>query len=57
MDGLVRTRDGSMEVGRRSTLRMKDGSVEDEDKGWVGEDEGWVAAVGWVSRVPFPWSA
>ena len=56
MDGLVRTRDGSMEVGRRSTLRTKDGSAEDEDKGWIGEDEGWVAGVGWVGGVPFPCS-
>ena len=36
-DGLVRTRDGSMEVGLRSTLRTRDGSAEDEDKGWVNE--------------------
>ena len=58
MDGLVRTRDGSMEVSRRSTLRTKDGLAEDEDedKGWIGEDEGWVAGVGWVSGVPFPCS-
>ena len=55
-DGLVRTRDGSMVVGRRSTLRMKDGLAEDEDKGWVDEDEGWVGGVGWVGRVPFPCS-
>ena len=32
-DGLVRTRVGSMEVGWRSTLRTKDGSAKDEDKG------------------------
>ena len=56
-DGLVRTRDGSMEVGRQSTLITKDGLAEDEDKGWVGKDEGWVVGVGWVARVPFPCSA
>ena len=37
-------RDGSMEVGRRRT-RTRDGSAENKDKGWVGEDEVWVGGV------------
>ena len=52
-DGLVRTRDGSMEVGLRSTLRTRDGSAEDEDKGWVSEYKGWVIGVGWVAKMGF----
>ena len=28
-----------------ATLRMRDGLAEDEGKGWVGEDEGWVGGV------------
>nr|POE60856.1 hypothetical protein CFP56_39865 [Quercus suber] len=28
-----------------ATLRTRDGSTKDEDKGWVSEDEGWVSGV------------
>ena len=31
-----------------ATMRTRDGSVEDMDKGWISEDEGW------VGRVPSP---
>ena len=61
--GSVRMRDGLMEVGRQSSLRTRDGSAKDEDKGWVGEDVGWVIGVGWVTEmgwvgeVPSPCSA
>ena len=34
-----------------ATLRMRDGSAEDENKGWVDEDEGW------VNEVPSPYLA
>ena len=34
-----------------ATLRMRNGSAEDENKGWVGEDEGW------VNEVPSPYLA
>ena len=34
-----------------ATLRTRDGLMEDKDKGWVSEDEGW------VNGVPSPCSA